>query len=97
MSEAERERAARRRLEAVNSSFMRVPRLPIDVARDLLDAGSTHLDQLAGRSAESLLAQIQRGNPGATPAVHLPALRLAIYVAETPAPDPKRLFLDCWK
>lgn len=97
MSESDRERAARRRLEAVNSSFMRVPRLPVDVARDLLDAGYTRVDQLAGRSAESLLAQIQERNRAADSAVHLPALRLAIYVAETPSPDPKRLFLDCWR
>ena len=97
MSESERERAARRRLEAVTSSFMRVPRLPLDVARDLLDAGYSRLDQLSGRSAESLLAQIQERNRAADPAVHLPALRLAIYVAETPTPDPKRLFLDQWQ
>ena len=97
MSEAERERAARRRLEAVTSSFMRVPRLPIDVARDLLDAGYSRLDQLSGRSAESLLSEIQSRNPEATAGLHLPALRLAIYVAETPTPDPKRLFLDKWQ
>lgn len=97
MNDAERERAARRRLEAVTSSFMRVPRLPVDVARDLLDAGYSHLDQLSGRSAESLLSEIQARNPSATSSVHLPALRLAIYVAETPTPDPKQLFLDKWQ
>jgi len=96
VSEADREKAAKRRLEAVTSSFMRVPRLPVDVARDLLDAGYGHLDQLIGRSAESLLAEIKKRNPEAT-ATHLAALRLAIYVAETPSPDPKLLFLDCWQ
>ena len=95
MSEAERERAARRRLEAVTSGFMRVPRMPLEVARDLLDAGYSRLDQLAGRSAETLLSEIRRRNPGA-PDSHLPALRLAVYVAETPQPDPKRLFPDQW-
>ena len=95
MSEPDRERAARRRLEAVTSGFMRVPRLPLEVARDLLDAGYARLDQLAGRSAETLLSEIRRRNPEA-PESHLPALRLAIYVAETPRPDPRRLFPDQW-
>ncbi len=96
MSESAKERAARRRLEAVTSAFMRIPRLPLDVARDLLDAGYSRLDQVAGRSAETLLSEIRKRNPEA-PDSHLPALRLAIYVAETPSPDPKRLFLDCWE
>ncbi len=95
MSDPASEAAARRRLEAVTSHFMRVPRLPLSVARDLLDAGYRHLDQISGRSAESLLAEIKRRSPAA-PDSYLPALRLAIYVAETPQPDPKRLFLDCW-
>lgn len=95
MSEADREREARRRIEAVTSSFMRVPRFPVGVARDLLDAGYTQLDQLLGRSAESLLEEIRRRNPAAETS-HLPCLRLAIYVAETPQPDPKRLFPDQW-
>lgn len=96
MSESAKEKAARRRLEAVTSPFMRVPRLPLEVARDLMDAGYSRLDQLAGRSAETLLAEIRRRSPEA-PDGHLPALRLAIYVAETPQPDPKRLFLDEWR
>jgi hypothetical protein len=50
---------------------------------------------VAGRSAETLLSEIRGRNPGA-PDSHLPALRLAIYVAETPRPDPALLFLDRW-
>lgn len=95
MSESARERAERRRLEAVTSAFMRVPRLPLDVARDLLDAGYSRLDQVSGRSAETLLSEIRGRNPSA-PDSHLPALRLAIYVAENPRPDPAKLFLDRW-
>jgi len=95
VSESAREKAERRRLEAVTSAFMRIPRLPLDVARDLLDAGYNRLDQVAGRSAETLLSEIRKRNPEA-PETHLPALRLAIYVAENPRPDPARLFLDRW-
>lgn len=95
MSESAKEKAERRRLEAVTSAFMRVPRLPLDVARDLLDAGYSRLDQVSGRSAETLLSEIRKRNPEA-PESHLPALRLAIYVAENPRPDPALLFLDRW-
>ena len=38
---------------------MRITRFPVEVARDLLDAGYVRIDQLAGRSPESLLAEIK--------------------------------------
>lgn len=95
--EAARLRAAERRREAVCSPFMRIPRFPVDVARELLDIGYYRLDQLAGRSAESLLAEISQKSK-ITPGPHfLPALRLGIYFAETPNPDPHKLFLDEWE
>ena len=96
MDEAARLRAEERRREAVCSSFMRIPRFPVDVARELLDAGYYRIDQLMGRSAESLIEEIHRKN-NLKPAAHfLPALRMAIYFAETPIPEPKKLFLDKW-
>jgi len=96
MDEAARLRAEERRREAVCSSFMRIPRFPVDVARELLDAGYYRIDQLSGRSAESLIEEIKQKNR-ITPATHfLPALRMAIYFSETPNPDVKKLFLDQW-
>ena len=97
MDEAARERAAERRRAAVCSPFMRVPRFPVDVARELLDAGYARLDQLAGRSPETLLEEINTRNKSPLPAHFLPALRMAVYFAETDQPDPKKPFLDQWQ
>jgi hypothetical protein len=97
VDEAERLRLAERRREAVCSPFMRIPRFPVDVARELLDAGYYRLDQIAGRSPDTLLEEIKQRSK-AKPAAHfLPALRLAVYCAETQPPDPKKLFLDQWE
>jgi hypothetical protein len=75
---------------------MRIPRFPVDVARELLDSGYYRVDQLCGRSAESLIEEI-RQKTNQKPAPHfLSALRMAIYFAETPTPDAKKLFLDQW-
>jgi hypothetical protein len=97
VDEAARERAAERRRAAVCSPFMRITRFPVEVARDLLDAGYTRIDQLAGRSPESLLAEIKARTKTPPPAHYLPALRMAVYFAETEKPDPKKLFLDQWQ
>jgi hypothetical protein len=75
---------------------MRIPRFPVDVARELLDSGYYRIDELSGRSAESLIEEI-RQKTNQKPAPHfLSALRMAIYFAETPTPDAKKLFLDQW-
>jgi hypothetical protein len=96
MDESARLRAEERRREAVCSPFMRIPRFPVDVARELLDIGYYRVDQLTGRSAESLHEEIRKKNK-IQPAAHfLPALRMAIYFSETPNPDSKKLFLDQW-
>ncbi len=96
MDESARLRAEERRREAVCSPFMRIPRFPVDVARELLDAGYYRIDQLLGRSAESLVEEIRQKNNLKPEAYFLPALRMAIYFAETPTPDAKKLFLDQW-
>ena len=96
MDEAARQRAAERRREAVCSPFMRISRCPVDVARDLLDAGYYRIDQLAGRSPESLLTEIKARHREPLESYYLAALRMAVYFAETAEPDPKKLFLDEW-
>jgi predicted component of type VI protein secretion system len=75
---------------------MRITRFPVDVARELLDAGYHRVDQLAGRSPDSLLAEIKTRSRTPPPAHFLPALRMAVYFAETEKPDPRKLFLDQW-
>lgn len=96
MDESARLRAEERRREAVCSPFMRIPRFPVDVARELLDAGYYRIDQLLGRSPESLVEEIHQKNNLKPSAYFLPALRMAIYFAETPIPDSRKLFLDQW-
>ncbi len=77
---------------------MRVPHMPVQVARYLLDAGYTDLFQLSGRSAESLLQDIRKNDFFASEKTVLPALRLAIYFAEnSDQPDKKLLSLHAWE
>lgn len=82
--------------EALSSAFMRVPRLPVEAARDLLDLGYTQLYQIAGRSPETLYDEIRRKRAD-TPRERLAAFRLAVYVAENPDnPDKNKLHLTAW-
>ena len=82
--------------EALASAFMRVPRLPVDAARDLLDLGFSQLYEISGRSPESLFADIRKKRPD-TPVDRLYAFRLAVYVAEHPTDaDKNKLHLSAW-
>ncbi len=76
---------------------MRITRFPVEVARDLLEAGYVRVDQLAGRSPETLLAELKARSKEPVGPHYLPALRMAVYCAETASPDPKKLFLDQWQ
>lgn len=85
-------------LVALSSPFMRIPQMPVAVARYLLDAGYSDLFQLQGRSAESLLEEIRKTSTLLPEASTLPALRLAIYYAENPSnPDRSLLCLHAWE
>jgi hypothetical protein len=81
--------------EALASPIMRVPRMDVRAARDLLDIGIRELYQLQGRSAESLMEDIRAKKPDA-PEYRLPHLRLAIYFAENEEPDPDKLHPSVW-
>ncbi|MGE9296940.1 MAG: helix-hairpin-helix domain-containing protein, partial [Puniceicoccales bacterium] len=76
--------------EALGSSFMRIPRMKIDVARHLLDLGLTQIYQLSGRSPESLLSEIKAQKKDVKDDV-LAYLRMAVYFAENDPPDTRRL------
>ncbi len=82
--------------EALSSAFMRVPRLPVDAARDLLDLGYSQLYEIAGRAPETLYDEICKRRPE-TPRDRLAAFRLAVYFAENPTnPDKNKLHLTAW-
>ena len=81
--------------EALASPIMRVPRMDVRAARDLLDIGIRELYQLQGRSAESLMEDIRAKKPD-SPDFRLPHLRLAIYFSENEEPDPDKLHPSEW-
>jgi len=92
MTEEERKR---RRFEALQSAFMRIPQMKLDVARHLLDVGITQVYELQGRAPESLLAEIQAKTTEIRPDV-LAYLRMAVYFAETDEPDTGKLYPTEW-
>ncbi len=81
--------------EALNSPFMRIPRMKVDIARDLLDIGLYEIYELQGRSPEVLWEELKkiRENP---PQDRLPWFRLAVYFAENPQPDRAMLSPQAW-
>ena len=81
--------------EALASPLMRIPRMDVRAARDLLDIGIRELYQLQGRSAESLMEDI-RTKKSDSPEYRLPHLRMAIYFAENEEPDPDKLHPSVW-
>jgi hypothetical protein len=81
---------------ALASPFMRIPRLPVEVARDLLDLGLRDIFELQGRAPEVLFEELQRLKPG-TPSAKLRFFRLAVYFAETPQPEGHKLHPDAWR
>jgi hypothetical protein len=81
---------------ALHSPFLRIPRLPVEVARDLLDLGLREIYQLHGRAPESLFMELRKKKPAA-PADRLAYFRLAVYFAETPEPEQAKLHPDAWR
>jgi hypothetical protein len=80
---------------ALQSPFMRIPRMPVDVARDLLDLGMREIYELQGRAPEALFMELRRRRPNA-PADRLVWFRLAVYFAETPEPEREKLHPSAW-
>lgn len=76
--------------EALNSSFMRIPKMDIITARYLIDLGYKESFQLMGLSPEVLFEAIKKKDPK-IPKDLIAKLRMAIYFIETPDPDPKKM------
>ena len=81
---------------ALSSPLMRIPRMDVLVARDLIDIGCKELYEMQGRSAESLFEEIQKIRPS-TPSYRLAFIRMAIYFAENEDADPKLLHPSLWE
>ena len=82
--------------EALSSALMRIPRMDVRVARDLIDIGIKESYELQGRSAESLFEEIRKLRPQ-TPEYRLAFLRMGIYFSENDPPDPKMLHPQEWQ
>lgn len=80
---------------ALASPLMRIPKMDVHVARDLIDIGIKELYEIQGRSAESLFEEIKKMR-SATPIYRLSYLRMAIYFAENENADPKMLHPSMW-
>lgn len=81
---------------ALSSPLMRIPRMDILVARDLIDIGCKELYEIQGRSAESLFEEIKKIRPN-TPLYRLAYLRMAIYFSENEDADPNMLHPNLWE
>ncbi len=82
--------------EALNSGLMRIPRIQVAVVRDLLDIGFREIEELKGRAPEALFEDLRKKKPH-SPQDRIYAFRMAVYYAETPNPDPKRLHPWAWQ
>lgn len=67
---------------ALQSPFMLIPRMKVEVARDLIDLGLTQTYHLQGRSPEVLFEALRKRRPQ-TPEDRLLFLRMAVHFAET--------------
>jgi len=80
--------------EALHSPLNRIPGIDLPSVRDLIDLGFSETDELRGRSPEALYEDLLNKNEQ-TPRDRLYAIRLAVYFAESPEPDPT--LLNIWK
>lgn len=82
--------------EALQSPFMRIPRMRVEVARAFLDLGLRHLHDLQGRAPESLWADWRGRHPEGPD--WLPFFRMAVYFVEAgDAPDKALMHPAAWE
>lgn len=81
--------------EALNSALMRIPRMDVAAARDLIDLGIREIYELQGRAPEVLFEDARTNNPE-IPADRIRYFRLAVYYAETVLPQTSMLHPDAW-
>lgn len=75
---------------------MRIPRMDVAAARNLIDLGIRDIFQLEGRAPEILFEEAQKQN-GQIPDDRIRYFRMAVYFAESSEPDQSKLHPDEWK
>lgn len=81
--------------EALNSALMRIPRMDVAAARDLLNIGIREIYELQGRAPEVLLADARSRNPE-IPEDRIRYYRMAVYYAECESPKTALLHPAAW-
>jgi len=81
--------------EAMGSSLMRIPRMNVEVVRDLIDLGIREIFELSGRAPETIFEEIQKLKP-TTEKWKIPYIRMAVYFSEVKVADPKKLHPQVW-
>ena len=69
--------------EALASSFMRIPKIDVSTARDLIDLGYREYYELLGRSPQSLYDELTKLR-AEIPKDKMKKLRIAVYYAKNP-------------
>jgi hypothetical protein len=83
--------------EALQSTFMQLPSMKVEIARGLLDSGIKNSYELIGRAPEVIIDGILTAQPQLKALPDLKArIQLAIYYAETSEPEPQKLKLSYW-
>lgn len=81
--------------EALNSALMRIPRMKVEVARDLLNLGIREIYELQGRAPEVLMEEARARDPE-IPQDRIRYFQMAVYFAESETPDANKLHPDAW-
>ena len=81
--------------EALNSPLMRIPRMNVETARNLMDIGVKDIFQLQGRAPEALFEDAL-SRTITIPPDRIRYFKMAVYYAEHSNPDKSKLHPDAW-
>jgi hypothetical protein len=81
--------------EALNSQLMRIPRMDVAAARNLIDIGIRDIFQLKGRAPEILFEEACKGN-SEIPDDRIRYFRMAVYYSEAEVLEASKLHPDTW-
>ena len=81
--------------EALNAPLMQIPGMKVDAVRALLNAGVREIYELSGRAPEVLFDESKAKDPELNE-VLLPYFRMAVYYAESDAPDNALMTPHAW-
>ena len=81
--------------DALNSPLMRIPRMNVEAARNLMDIGVKDIFQLQGRAPEALFEDAL-SRTITIPPDRIRYFKMAVYYAEHSDPDKSKLHPDAW-